>query len=61
MFYKMLNMARDRWYRSSDCTVNPLIDYMIHKGQMRDAQIEAIKTYLYLKIACENKPLAVLF
>lgn len=61
MFYKMLNTARDRWYRSADCTVNPLIDYMIHKGQMRDAQIEAIKTYLYLKIACENKPLAVLF
>ncbi len=61
MFYKMLNMARDRWYRSADCTVNSLIDYMIHKGQMRDAQIEAIKTYLYLKIACGNSPLAILF
>lgn len=61
MFYKMLNMARDRWYDSTDCTVNPLIDYMIQKGQMRDAQIEAIKTYLYLKIACLNKPIAFLF
>jgi superfamily II DNA or RNA helicase len=28
---------------------------------MRDAQIEAIKTYLFLKIACKNKPLASLF
>ena len=28
---------------------------------MRDAQIEAIKTYLFLKIACEGKPLATLF
>jgi len=28
---------------------------------MRDAQIEAIKTYLFLKIACGNKPLWQLF
>ncbi|MCQ2308863.1 MAG: DEAD/DEAH box helicase family protein [Bacteroidales bacterium] len=28
---------------------------------MRDAQREAIKTYLFLKIACGNKPLAELF
>ena len=28
---------------------------------MRDAQIEAIKTYLYLKIACQGKPLWQLF
>ena len=28
---------------------------------MRDAQLEAIKTYLFLKIACQNKPLWELF
>lgn len=28
---------------------------------MRDAQVEAIKTYLYLKIGCENQPLYRLF
>lgn len=28
---------------------------------MRDAQVEAIKTYLFLKIECENKPLWKLF
>jgi superfamily II DNA or RNA helicase len=28
---------------------------------MRDAQIEAIKTYLFLKIGCGNRPLAELF
>jgi hypothetical protein len=28
---------------------------------MRDAQVEAIKTYLFLKVACENRPLAFLF
>lgn len=30
-------------------------------NQMRDAQIDAIKTYLYLKIACGCAPLAKLF
>ena len=28
---------------------------------MRDTQIEAIKVYLFLKIACESKPLMQLF
>ena len=27
------------------------------RGKLRDAQIESIKTYLYLKIECQNKPL----
>ncbi|MDR7867332.1 MAG: DEAD/DEAH box helicase family protein [Sporomusaceae bacterium] len=57
----MLNTARDRWYSSGRCTVNNIIEYIIHTGQMRDAQIEAIKTYLFLKIGCDNKPLEYLF
>ncbi len=61
MFYKMITKKRDEWFKSSSCTVMNLIDYMIFSGQMRDAQIEAIKTYLFLKIACENKPLHILF
>lgn len=61
MFYKMITKKRDDWFNSSSCTVKNLIDYMICIGQMRDAQIEAIKTYLFLKIACENKSLHVLF
>lgn len=28
---------------------------------MRDAQIEAIKTYLFLKIVCNSRPLSELF
>ena len=44
-----------------ECTVNDLISYMINRGGLRDAQIEAIKTYLFLKIACEGKPLNILF
>lgn len=61
MFHKMVVTARDRWFGSEHCTVRSLVDYIVNTGQMRDAQIEAIKTYLFLKIGCENKPLAFLF
>ncbi len=61
MFYKMISNARDRWYASDACAVKQLVGYIIKTDRMRDAQIEAIKTYLFLKIACENKPLAILF
>ena len=61
MFYKMIERSRDRWYASSDCPVMDLINYMVGQGHLRDAQIEAIKTYLFLKIACGNEPLHRLF
>lgn len=61
MFYKMIERAKDRWYASSECTVTDLIGYMVKQGQLRDAQIEAIKTYLYLKIACNSHSLKDLF
>lgn len=61
MFYKMITTARDRWYISERCTVGNLVEYIAKTGQMRDAQIDAIKTYLFLKIACGSQPLAELF
>ena len=61
MFYHMITNARDRWLESSACTVKDLIWYAERAGQMRDAQIDAIKTYLFLKIACDCKPIAQLF
>lgn len=61
MFYKMIEDKRNQWLSSAECTITSLIDYIVKTGQMRDAQIEAIKTYLFLKIACEGKPLATLF
>ena len=61
MFYKMIERSRDRWYASPECTVADLITYVTQRGYMRDAQIEAIKTYLYLKIACNCQPLKKLF
>lgn len=61
MFYHMITNARDRWLASSACTVKELITYMEKAGQMRDAQIDAIKTYLFLKISCDCRPIAQLF
>ncbi len=61
MFYKMIEHKRDKWFASADCTVQALVDYIEKTGQMRDAQVDAIKTYLFLKVACECKPLSELF
>ncbi|MBQ7767356.1 MAG: DEAD/DEAH box helicase family protein [Oscillospiraceae bacterium] len=61
MFYKMIERARDRWYASPECAVTDLINYMTLTGNLRDAQIEAIKTYLYLKVVCNCQSLKKLF
>ncbi len=61
MFYKMIENARNRWYASPECTITSMIDYIELKGMLRDAQIEAIKTYLYLKICCQSESIADLF
>lgn len=61
MFYRMIERKRDQWFASGDCTVRTLVDYIVKAGQMRDAQVDAIKTYLFLKVACDCKPLNELF
>ena len=60
MFYKLIKSKCNQWLSQSDCPIQNLVNYIEGKGKMRDAQIDAIKTYLFLKIACENKPLAEL-
>ena len=61
MFYRMIERKRDQWFASDDCTVRALVDYISNAGQLRDAQVDAIKTYLFLKVACDCKPLHELF
>ena len=61
MFYAMIKAKRDEWLLSDSCTIKSLIYYIEKNGQMRDAQIDAIKTYLFLKIVCNSRPLAELF
>ena len=53
----MIEAKRNQCLASFDCPVGSLVDYTCTAGQMRDAQVEAIKTYLFLKIACDCKPL----
>ena len=61
MFYKLVEKKRNEWLSSPDCTVTDVIHYIEQKGKMRDAQIDAIKTFLYLKIVCGNQSLKQLF
>lgn len=61
MFYKLIEKKRNEWLASDDCTIKDLLKYIGQRRMMRDAQMEAIKTYLFLKIACQNKPLWKLF
>lgn len=61
MFYKLIKIKRDHWIQSPECPVKELINHIEGRGMMRDAQIEAIKTYLFLKIGCRNNPLWQLF
>lgn len=61
MFYRLIKKKCDEWIHSSEYPIHELIQYIYTQNKMRDAQIEAIKIYLFLKIACRNKPLWQLF
>ena len=61
MFYQMIQNKCRQWYESGECTVGNIIEYIKKTGQLRDAQIEAIQVYLFLKIACRCQSLEVLF
>lgn len=61
MFYKLIERKRDAWLADRLCPIADLLKYILQRGMLRDAQIEAIKTYLFLKIACGNRSLAQLF
>ncbi len=61
MYYRLKKKKCDEWILSPECPVRELIQYIYVRHKMRDAQIEAIKTYLFFKIACGNRPLWRLF
>ena len=61
MFCKIILNKANEWYQSSECKIKNIIKYIINKGNLRDAQIEAIKLYLFFKIYCKNKSLVELF
>lgn len=61
MLQNLIKHKKNEWLASKDCTVLPIIQYIKEKGELRDAQIEAIETYLFLKIKGQNRPLWQLF
>lgn len=61
MMHKNIEILKDLWLYSDDCTVKETINYIKQKAKLRDTQIEAIEVYLFLKVKGENKPLWQLF
>lgn len=61
MLHYIIQHKKNEWLQSDDCTIRDLIKYIRDKGHLRDTQIEAIETYLFLKIQWQNKPLWQLF
>jgi superfamily II DNA or RNA helicase len=57
MLNDIISTKKNQWLHSPDCAITGLISYIKSVGKLRTPQIEAIETYLFLKIAGENKPL----
>lgn len=57
MLYTLIEHKSDIWYKSPQCPVKDLILYIEETGKLRDAQLDCLKTFLFLKLACGNKPL----
>jgi type III restriction enzyme len=61
MLDHIIQEKKNAWLKSDECTVVDLIRYIRGQAYLRDAQTEAIETYLFLKICGKNKPLWQLF
>lgn len=61
MLHYIIQQKKNEWLQSDNCTISDLVKYIRDKGHLRDTQIEAIETYLFLKIQGQNKPLWQLF
>lgn len=61
MLFDLIKTKKDNWFKSDECTVRNIVKHIQKKSELRDTQIEAIETYLFLKIKCDNKPLWELF
>lgn len=61
MFYSIIQQKTREWLASEACSVAPLLAYIRQRGKLRETQIAAIETYLFLKIEGRGRPLAELF
>lgn len=61
MLIDRIKKLKNEWLYSDECAIREMITYIKDKKALREAQIEAIEIYLFLKIKGENKPLWELF
>jgi type III restriction enzyme len=61
MLHTAIQLLKQQWLQSPACTATDLLQHMRRAGKLRDTQIEAIETYLFLKIVGNNQPLWQLF
>ncbi len=61
MFYSIIQEKSRAWARSQTCPMTGLLAYIRNRGALRETQIAAIETYLFLKIEGRGRPLAKLF
>lgn len=61
MFYSTIQEKTQKWVASQDCPVAPLLGYIRSKGALRETQVAAIETYLFLKIEGGGRRLSELF
>ena len=61
MLDELIAGKKKQWLEADSCPVKGMLDYMRKQGRLREPQVEAIATYLFLKIAGGNKPLWRLF
>lgn len=63
MFFRLIEKKRDRWFEgiAESHPVKVLMRHIATVDALRDAQIGAVKTYLFLKLECGSRPLWELF
>lgn len=61
MIREVVHARAKEWLNAPGCPVAEIVKHIRAKGELREVQIEAIETYLFLKIRGDNKPLWRLF
>lgn len=61
VIHQLLQGKASEWARGGDCPLRAQFDYMRRRGGLRQVQLEAVETYLFLKVACGNRPLHDIF
>ena len=61
MLHELIEIKKQQWLQSPECTISGVLDYINKTGKLREPQVAAIATYLFLKIQGNNRPLSELF